>query len=339
MDYNKHRLKLLTVFSLVVLFLIVFFVIRDESEQEQNFVEPNLINSVMRPEDSSTERHVVATFAYTGVDPHVDFWKKIERSLYEYAKTKSVVIIDYSGNDFSVERQKENIIQASKDGVDGIIIGPVSDEVVSAIDYAQFMKVPVVTIGSALQHPWIATQVVTDDQKSAEMAAARLTALLKAGQFPGKKVFIVSGDTSQVNAHVRAEVPATALRKMGYDVEIYFSPGWSGPKCLQFLLPKLQKYDDIACLYGTFAPASVAIVEASEHYSLNVLLVGFDLNQTMEKMILSGRLNSAIAQNPEQMSITAIDVLLSIKNGQKTESFISPPTKVITREFLLESRK
>lgn len=269
---------------------------------------------------------------YSGCAPSTDFWNKLSWSLRKQAKEMGAVFVDFSAEDFSLSRQKKNIVQAIDIQIDGMILGAVSDGLEESVTLLQQHGIPVVTVGVPIQHRWISTHVGTSSEEAAILAGKYIRD--NASRYnTGKRVVIISGDADQENAHIRGNTPARILRDAGYHVTVLFSEDWSGVKALQHALREFSiKTDEISAVFSAFEPASVAMVEAAEKFELNALLVGFDWSDTMRDMLIQGRLHAAIVQNPQLIGRKGLQAMVEVLRGKTPPTLIDVPPVLIAKD-------
>lgn len=278
---------------------------------------------------SDVNRPIV--IGYSGCAPSTDFWNKLSQSMMAQASLLSLILVDFSSEDFSIERQKKNVTQAIDLAVDGMILGAVSDGLEDSVELLKKNKIPVVTVGVPINHGWVTTHVGTDSLEAARLAGAYIETHASKINPSGKRIVIVSGDKDQENSRIRGNTPATILRSAGYDVSVRFSEDWSGVNALHnFLEEFAHKPKDIGAVFSTFEPGSVAMVEAAESSNINALLVGFDWSDTMRQMIIVGRLHAAVVQNPVLIGKEGLLAMVSELKDQSPPEHINVPPLLIT---------
>jgi len=271
---------------------------------------------------------------YSGSPSNVDFWNKLKKSLFLRAKELDLIIIDFSGNDFTLDTQKATLKRAVDAKVDGMIIGAVSHEINDSIDYFKVNNIPVVAVNLALQNEWISTTIATNNTKAAEKAGRFILKQLKKKNTKAKRVVILCGDSVQEDALIRASVPYNILSDAGYDVHSYYALGWSSKYSLKDIIAEyVSNAESIAAVFSCYAGASIASVEAAEVFSRRPIQVGFDMDDNMQTMIESGRLDATVVQNPQQIGKVAIESMLKVlKEGPSLTKSIEVPAQLITHD-------
>lgn len=292
----------------------------------------------LQAEESRSDRERLL-IAYSGSNPHVDFWAKLRAAAYAKASDLGAVVVDYSAEDFSLERQSGNIRQAVGDGVSGMILGAVADEVASAVSELEAAGVPVVAVGVPIDHPWVSVTITIDNSRAAGLAASYLTERLaeraarSAAAGEPARVVVLTGDRAQVDARLRADAVAAPLRAAGYEVGVHYADSWSGAHSLKALLGEFSEHGArVAAVFAAFAPASIAMVEAAESRGMSPLMVGFDMNEIMREMIRNGRLHATVVQDPAFMGRVGIEKLVEVIEGHSVPDFIEAPAILVNRE-------
>lgn len=267
---------------------------------------------------------------YSGAPSYVDFWRKLKQSLFSKAKDLGVVVVDFSGNDFSPHSQQAALLSAV-DKVDGMIVGAVSDKISETMEVFRKKSIPVVAVGVPLTNDWISTTVAIDNNKAAAIAGRFIFDRLKKEKNVAKRVLIFCGDEKQIDARIRASEPRRILSEAGYDVHIYYSEGWSSKNSLADAITELSSNGrKTVAIFSCYADATIASVEAAEAYDLRPVQVGFDMDENIRKMIEAGRLDATITQNPTQMGTIGLETIVKILEGEKTPSKISIPALLIS---------
>lgn len=316
---------------LMLVILLSFSLVACSSEPSTIETEPEQASPTTIPD---TEKKLVG---FVGYLPSTVFWSEIANGIQDQAKGSEVVVINYSTEDSSLEQQVINIQSAIDSDVQGVILGPVSDQIKSSIDLLESEQIPVITVDVPLDHPWVASSVTTDGQQAATMVGEFIRdSLLEQGK-TDCQVLIISGDQGQENAQVRATVPAGILEEAGYTVNVNYSPGWSGTEALSIALAEFTEHQDTICAaFSAFEWGSISMVEASESLELSPLLVGFDWSDRIKQMIQEERLSAAIIQDPHNIGKTATEVMTAILANEEVSEMILVPPILVTVENVAE---
>ena len=273
---------------------------------------------------------------YSGAAPSVDYWRTLSRALFERARKLGVVVIDFSNDDFSLERQQKDIQQAIDARVDGFIIGAVSDQIAGSIGSLEREGIPVVAVNLPVPHPWVSATAATDNRKAATLAAEFIRQELSGSGVRDGHVAIFCGDQGQADALLRAQIPSEVLSTVGYVPTVFFAADWAPTISLRDALMEFEaRGSSLVAAFACFAGASVAIVEAAEKHSLRPMLVGFDMNKAIRTMIQERRLDAAIVQDPARMGEIGIETMTKILRGDSYEESVDVPARLVTAERIL----
>ena len=271
---------------------------------------------------------------YSGSPSNVDFWNKLKDSLFSRAKELDVIVIDFSGNDFTFEAQKDGLINAVELQVDGMIIGAVSHKIADTINIFKTNNIPVIAINVPIENNWVTTTIATNNTKAAQIAGKFLLNHLKKRDATTKRVVILCGDRVQEDALIRASVPHNILVDAGYNVHDYFAQGWSSKFSLKDAMAEYSNHGkDIAAVFSCYAGASIASVEAAKFFGYQPLQVGFDMDDNMYKMIKAGRLDATVMQNPKEIGRVGIQSMLRVlRESISLPKLIEVPAQLITHD-------
>ena len=276
------------------------------------FIENSLGNEEII-DDSDKRKFIIG---YSGAPLSVDYWRKLKDSLFSKAKELDIVVIDFTSDLFTYEAQKKNLMNAIELKVDGMIIGSVSSKTAELMEDFQTNKIPVIAVGVPIQNKWVTTSITINNSNAARMAGSYILKELMKRENEAKRIIILCGDKSQKDAITRAFVPTEMFTNAGYHVTNYYSKGWSGKHSLTDAIKEYSKYkNEIIASFSCFADATIASVEAAEHFGLRPLQVGFDMDVNMKKMMINGRLDATIIQDPQKIGQVGIESMAKLLNS------------------------
>lgn len=254
---------------------------------------------------------------YSGAASSYAYWATMTQAIRDAAAAEGAVLIDYSADDFSIDRQRANIAQAVEDEVDAFVVGPLGVEIADALGALETAQIPVVAVDRFIEHPWLLAALGTDDPAAGRLAGRHMVRLLGEPDMERNRVLIVSGDPQRVEDAVgRAEGMAAELRAAGFAPDIRYAPGWTGPGALKNAREALAEGGAaFVGVMSTYAYASLAVVEAADESGLPLKRVGYDFNDAMATMLREGRLDAAVAQAPDVMGRLAVEYLFQHFRG------------------------
>lgn len=296
------------------------------------FLVLNLLNADTNISEERIKEKLI--IGYTGSPLSIDYWKKLKSSLSLRAKELDVVVIDFTSSVFTLEEQKKALQKAIKLNVDGMIIGSDNDKITEEIDQFKKNNIPVIAVALAIKHDWISTNITTSNQNAVKLAGNFIKRKIRNKKLKDKKIIILCGDKNHENARIRASVMSGILKQEGYNIEKFYSPGWSAKYSLKDAISEYSKNDKaIIASFSCYAGASIASVHAAESYKLRPLQVGFDMDINMKEMIRNGRMDATVVQDPKTIGKIAIENMLKVlKQKNSLPKHIDIPAKLITKD-------
>lgn len=321
-------LKKSMLFLFVFVILMVFTVAcSSNTEPVSNEPEPT------KPDDTETK----SLLGFVGYLPSTVFWSQIGNGIQAQAEETGVVVLNFSTEDNTQEQQEKNIQSAIDSDVQGIILGPVNENINAYVDILEEAGIPIITVDAPLSHPWVSTRISTDGQQAATLAGEFMRDNLAKQGLDDCQVLIISGDEESENAQVRANVPASILEESGFTVNINYSPGWSDSVAFAIALAEFTEHGESICAaFATFQYGTIAIVEASESLGLAPLLVGFDWSDTIQSMIQEERLAAAVIQDPYQIGAQSVEMMGKVLNNEEVPSSILVQPILVTLDNVEE---
>ncbi|MCY7759471.1 ribose ABC transporter substrate-binding protein RbsB [Bacillus inaquosorum] len=236
-----------------------------------------------------------------------------------------VIIVDAQNDSSKQTSDVEDLIQQ---GVDALLINPTDSSAIStAVESANSVGVPVVTIDRSAEQGKVETLVASDNVKGGEMAAEFIAD--KLGK--GAKVAELEG------------VPgASATRERGsgfhniadekLDVVTKQSADFDRTKGLTVMENLLQGHPDIQAVFAHNDEMALGALEAINSSGKDILVIGFDGNKDALASIKDGKLSATVAQQPELIGKLATEVADDILHGKKVKKSISAPLKLETQK-------
>lgn len=220
-----------------------------------------------------------------------------------------VIIVDAQNDSSKQTSDVEDLIQQ---GVDALLINPTDSSAIStAVQSANAVGVPVVTIDRSAEQGKVETLVASDNVKGGEMAAEFIAD--KLGK--GAKVAELEG------------VPgASATRERGsgfhniadqeLDVVTKQSADFDRTKGLTVMENLLQGHPDIQAVFAHNDEMALGALEAINSTGKDILVIGFDGNKDALASIKDGKLSATVAQQPELIGKLATEAADDILHGK-----------------------
>ncbi|KMK94370.1 ribose ABC transporter substrate-binding protein RbsB [Rossellomorea marisflavi] len=255
------------------------------------------------------------------------FFVSIKEGVQKEAKAQGmkVIVVDAQNDAAKQINDVEDLIQQ---GVDLLLINPTDSSAIStAVQSANSIGIPVVTLDRSADKGDVATLVSSDNEKGGEMAADYL--IKELGE--GTKVAELEG------------VPgASATRERGagfhnladdkLDVAAKQTANFDRTQGLNTMENILQGNPDIKAVFAHNDEMALGAQQAIQSSGRDVLVVGFDGNEDALKSIEEGNLSATVAQQPEEIGKLAVQAGADVLNGEKVEKMIPVPLKLVTKE-------
>jgi ribose transport system substrate-binding protein len=255
------------------------------------------------------------------------FFVSMKNGVEDEAKKQGmeVVVVDAQNDAAKQINDVEDLIQQ---GVNVLLINPTDSAAIStAVQSANSLGIPVVTLDRSAEKGDVATLVSSDNEKGGEMAGEYLVEQL--GE--GAKVAELEG------------VPgASATRERGagfhniadekLDVVAKQTANFDRTEGLNTMENLIQGNPDIKAVFAHNDEMALGALQAIQSSGRDVLVVGFDGNEDAMTSIRNGNLSATVAQQPEKIGQLAVQAGADVLQGKKIEEKIPVPLKLVTEE-------
>ncbi|MBF0707318.1 MULTISPECIES: ribose ABC transporter substrate-binding protein RbsB [Bacillales] len=236
-----------------------------------------------------------------------------------------VVVVDAQNDAAKQINDVEDLIQQ---GVDVLLINPTDSAAIStAVQSANSLGIPVVTLDRSAEKGDVATLVSSDNEKGGEMAGEFLVEQL--GE--GAKVAELEGVPG---------ASATRERGQGFhniadeklDVVAKQTANFDRTEGLNTMENLLQGNPDIKAVFAHNDEMALGAIQAIQSSGKDVLVVGFDGNEDAINSIKDGKLSATVAQQPEEIGSLAVQAGVDVLKGNEVDETIPVPLKLVTEE-------
>ncbi|WP_419146656.1 ribose ABC transporter substrate-binding protein RbsB [Priestia endophytica] len=236
-----------------------------------------------------------------------------------------VVIVDAQNDSAKQVNDVEDLLQQ---GVDVLLINPTDSAAIStAVQSANNIGIPVVTLDRSADKGKVETLVASDNVKGGEMAADYIVE--KLGE--GAKVAELEGTPGASATRERGKgFHNVADQKL--DVVAKQSADFDRTKGLNVMENLLQGNSDIKAVFAHNDEMALGAIQAINSSGRDVLVVGFDGNEDAVNAVKEGKLAATVAQQPELIGELAVKAASDVLKGKKVEKNIAAPLKLMTKE-------
>jgi ribose transport system substrate-binding protein len=262
------------------------------------------------------------------------FWQSVHAGANK-AAGESGVEIEWNGpateTDFNGQLQ---IVEAMiNKRLDAIALAPIDKKsMVSVVERAMRMNIPVVIFDSPIDTEQFVAQVATDNYKAGQIAAERM------GQITGGK-----GKIAMVA--VQAGAASTMAREQGFEDTIKNKfPGIrivdkrygeaAVERSLTVAENMLTAYPDLNAMFGSNESSTVGASRAIKARGSKIQLVGFDSGPTLEEDLKSGVIDSLVVQNPFLMGYQAVSIAVQKLKGETPQKIQNLEPHLVTKADL-----
>ena len=236
-----------------------------------------------------------------------------------------VIVVDAQNDSAKQINDVEDLLQQ---GVDALLINPTDSAAIStAVQSANNIGVPVITLDRSAEKGKVETLVASDNVKGGEMA----------GQYIVEQL----GENAKT-AELEGVPGASATRERGegfhlvadeqLDVVTKQSAHFDRTKGLNVMENLLQGNPDIEAVFAHNDEMALGAIQAIESSGREILVVGFDGNEDAINSVNDGKMAATIAQQPDLIGELAVQAAADVLQGKKVEKQIPVPLKLVTKE-------
>lgn len=245
------------------------------------------------------------------------------------AQGMDVVVVDAQNDAAKQVSDVEDLIQQ---GVDVLLINPTDSSAVStAVQSANSLGIPVVTLDRSSEKGDVATLVSSDNAKGGKMAAEYMVEQL--GE--GAKVAELEGVPGASATRERGSGFHTVADEQ-LDVTAKQTANFDRTEGLNTMENILQGNPDLEAVFAHNDEMALGAYQAIQSSGRDVLVVGFDGNEDAMTSIRNGSLSATVAQQPEQIGSLAVQAGADVLQGEEVEETIPVPLKLVTKENIDE---
>ncbi|RBO98355.1 ribose-binding protein [Rossellomorea aquimaris] len=253
------------------------------------------------------------------------FFVSMKNGVEDEAKKQGmeVVVVDAQNDAAKQINDVEDLIQQ---GVNVLLINPTDSAAIStAVQSANSLGIPVVTLDRSAEKGDVATLVSSDNEKGGEMAGEYLVKQL--GE--GAKVAELEGvPGASATRERRAGFHNIADEKL--DVVAKQTANFDRTEGLNTMENMIQGNPDIKAVFAHNDEMALGALQAIQSSGRDVLVVGFDGNEDAMTSIRNGNLSATVAQQPEKIGSLAVQAGADVLAGKKVYKKIPVPLKLVT---------
>lgn len=219
----------------------------------------------------------------------------------------------------------EDLIQQ---GADILLINPTDSAAISsAVEYANSVGIPVITLDRSADSGETVALVASDNEAGGEMAAEYIRELV--------------GDNVVV-AELEGTPGASATRERGkgfhtvadehLNVAVSQTADFDRTKGMNVMENMLQGNGEIQAVFAHNDEMALGALESIKSTGKNIPVIGFDGNDDALAAIKNGQLTATVAQQPVLIGELAVEAAISHMSGEEVDELIAAPLKLVTKD-------
>jgi ribose transport system substrate-binding protein len=255
------------------------------------------------------------------------FFVSLKNGVQQEARAKGmeVIVVD-AQNDTS--KQINDVEDLLQQGIDALLVNPTDSSAIStAVQSANNLGVPVVTLDRSADKGTVATFVASDNVKGGKMAAEYIVQQLGKGAKVAELEGVPGASATRERGSGFHQVADTSLNVVAKQ-----SANFDRTKGLTVMENILQGNPDIQAVFAHNDEMALGAIEAIESAGKEILVVGFDGNADALNAVKAGKLAATVAQQPEAIGKAGVKAAADVLQKKKTAAKIPVPLKLVTKE-------
>lgn len=233
-------------------------------------------------------------------------------------------IVDAQDNASKQASDIEDLIQQN---VDLIIINPVdSVAVATAVESANALNIPVITVDRSSEGGEIVSHIASDNVAGGALAGDYITELV--GE--GAKVVELEGVAGSSAARDRGQGFNEAVTGI-LNVVAKQTANFNRSEGLTVMENILQSNPDITAVFAHNDEMALGAQEAISASGKKIVVVGFDATDDAVAAVKAGNLAATVAQKPDEIGKIAMETAIAYLNGETVEEVIPVNLELITK--------
>ncbi|MFA9232416.1 MAG: substrate-binding domain-containing protein [Microgenomates group bacterium] len=248
------------------------------------------------------------------------------------AKGYNIDIVVTNGGDTDKSRQVNDLEDLFAQGVQGLMIFPGDSVLVGEpiTNLYNANNLPVVVTDIGVRKGEISSLIITDNLAGGRLAADHMATLVPAGS----KVITLDYAPTNDNAQLRQQGFEERAAELGLVVlpEAAMPPDMSldnGRRTTEDLMVAEPDVAGIFSFNQVIMQGAYAALEAGGQAG-TVKLVGFDLDPVSYQMVVDGKIDGLVVQDPYAMGKTGMDQMMAAISGAEVTPFVGLGTRLLT---------
>jgi ribose transport system substrate-binding protein len=236
-----------------------------------------------------------------------------------------VKVVDAQNDTAKQSNDVEDLIQQ---GVDVLLINPTDSAAISsAVQSANAMGIPVITLDRSADKGDVVTLVASDNIKGGEMAAEYMIDKLGKDAVVAELEGVPGASATRERGEGFHNIADTSLQIIAKQ-----SADFDRTKGLTVMENIIQSNPDIEAVFAHNDEMALGAIEAINSSGKDIMVIGFDGNDDALSAIKAGKLEATVAQQPDLIGKLAVDAGNDVLSGKKVNKNIPAPLKLVTKE-------
>ena len=256
------------------------------------------------------------------------FFVSLQAGVEESAALLNIDILTaYADEDPAV--QSEQIIEMADRGIDALLLNPVSDAVLPAVEEISRRGIPVLTIDRAIHSSCVVCHIASDNFAGGRMAGDYLVEAL----YRDGRIVEIMGTEGSSAAYERGQGFREAINTHS-DIQIVstISAEFSRDLAMEKFTVLLEEDSDIDGVFAHNDDMILGAMEATRQAGIDgILFVGFDAVAEAIIAVENGELLATVAQRPTEMGRLGIETVVDYLSGSEVPDSIMVDLALILR--------
>lgn len=278
--------------------------------------------------DEASDEYVYRLGLAISMHTTTPFFTSLIDGAEESAERLNAEIITFSAGE-DADLQSEQILEMAELGVDAMLLNPVSDAVIPALEEVSAMNIPVFTIDRSVHSEAVVCHIASDNWAGGKMAGDYLAeSLHRSGRVVEIRGTPESSAALERGHGFRDAMETYPAIEIVVSCDADFSRSLARDRFAGIL-------EECSSIDGVFAHNDEMILGAAQAARqagrTGILFVGFDAINEAVTAVEDGRLLATVAQKPAEMGRLGVETAIQFLSGQPVPDSITVDLALIIR--------
>ncbi len=267
-----------------------------------------------------------------------EYWKTMESGSQKAAEELGIKVTILGPNaESEIAQQVTQIEEQLSAGVDAIVVAPCEENAVIGALTPAVGKIPVLLVDSNANLEGKTAFIGTGNEAAAKLGGEYAAKLI--GQ--GGKAILIGGQQGEMTSSQRLSGFRKGLEENGAVVLEEQYGNNTADKAMAVMEDLLTKYpDEIDAVLSMNDDMAIGVQQACANAGIDdIVIVGFDANQSALQLVKEGKLAATVAQQPYLMGYQAVQEAYKAVKGEHVEPYQEIAASLVTIENVDEYLK